>query len=88
MFNEYLKYVMITGDDQTGLNQLLLNYGTTWEKNQDLSYKGRCEQLNLDIYVLPDSMMTRKESELREEKVIFQPNGSLDVKLEQIRKIG
>ncbi len=61
LFPDYVKYTERYGHDQNGLNTLLLERGTRWRREGDMLY-GRCESPGLDLAVLPDSMISRREA--------------------------
>lgn len=62
LYPEYIKYTAACGHDQNGLNTLLLERGTHWRKEAGDLWQGSCDALQLQLTVLPDSMISRQET--------------------------
>jgi tetratricopeptide (TPR) repeat protein len=92
----YDQYVRLTGrlpHDQAALNQLLYDNGITWE-TQSTSYKrGRCNGSGLDVYILPENIVSRDPSSLSRTTIpyVFHPylgSGAMNKKLETLNEWG
>lgn len=59
IFDEYILYTRKYGHDQNGLNHLLNDYGIVWDYQNDSFIKGHCDKLNLDVFLLSESLVSR-----------------------------
>lgn len=75
IYNKYIKYTQRYGHDQNGLNQLLMENEVIW-RNREFGYKqGWCEQLCLNIDLIPDDVISRDPMLMKNETrpFVFHP---------------